>query len=131
MKTLTVVIVLSTVAVLAVAAAPADAVVPCSIHPPKGMSDSQLEGLAKLSRVEAEKIAVSRVKSKAVVSVASGELEVERSCLIWSFDLKVAGKSGIQEIRVDAGDGKVLSVKHETAQQEAAEATKEGAKASK
>ena len=128
MKTLTI---LSTATVLALAAAPAAASVPCSIHPTKGMSDSQLEGLSKLSGLEAEKIAVSRVKSKGTVSVVSGELEVERSCLIWSFDLKVAGKPGIQEIQVDAGDGKVLSVKHETTQQETAEATKGTARISK
>jgi hypothetical protein len=118
-------------AVVAVSAVSAGAAAPCSIHPAKGMSDSQLEGLAKLSRTDAEKIALSRVKSQAAVSVVSGELEAERGCLIWSFDLKVAGKPGIQEIQVDAGDGKVLSVKQETSQQEAAEAKKEAAKTSK
>ena len=49
------------------------------------------------------------------------ELEAERGCLIWSFDMRIAGKSGIQEIQVDAGTGNVLSVKHESARQEAAE----------
>jgi hypothetical protein len=39
---------------------------------------------------------------------------------MWSFDLRVAGQSGVQEVQVDAGDGKVLCVKHETPQQEAA-----------
>jgi uncharacterized membrane protein YkoI len=86
-----------------------------------------LAGLAKLSRPEAERIALSRVKSPATASVASAELEAEHGCLLWSFDLKVAGEPGVQEVQVDAGDGKVLSVKHETPRHEATEAGREKA----
>jgi hypothetical protein len=119
--------ILGTVGVMVAAAAPAGAALPCSIHPAKGASDSQLAGLAKLSRPEAERIALSRVKSPATASVASAELEAEHGCLLWSFDLKVAGEPGVQEVQVDAGDGKVLSVKHETPRHEAAEAGREKA----
>ena len=122
---------LGAVPVLAVSAASFGADLPCSVHPTKGMAHSQLEGLAKLSQPEAEKVALAQVKSKAAVSVTSGELEAEHGCLVWSFDLKVAGKSGVQEIQVDAGNGKVLSVKHETQRQEAAEARKEAAETAK
>ena len=41
--------------------------------------------------------------------------------------MKVAGKSGVDEVLVDAGNGKVLSRKHESAVHEAAEKVKEGA----
>lgn len=114
------------VAIMAmVGALPAVAAESCSIHPAKGLSDAQLTSLAKLSQAEAEKIAVAKIQGEDAVSIASAELEAEHRCLIWSFDLRVAGKSGIQEVQVDAGDGKVLSVKHESASQEAAEASKE------
>ena len=111
--------------VVLTAALPAAAAERCSIHPPKGMSDSQLTSLAKVSQAEAEKVAVAKLHEKGVVSVASAELEAEHGCLIWSFDLRVAGKPGVKEVQVDAGDAKVLSVKHESGVQEAAEASKE------
>jgi len=122
---------LAAVSVSAVSAASFGADLPCSVHPSKGMSPSQLEGLAKLSRSEAEKIAVAQVKSEAAVSVASAELEAEHDCLVWSFDLKVAGKPGVKEVQVEAGDGTVLSVKHETQRQEAAEARRQAAETAK
>ena len=98
----------------------------CSIHPARGMSDAQLAGLAKLSQVEAENIAVAKLKSSETVSTTSAELEAEHGCLIWSFDLRVPSKSGVQEIQIDAGNGKVLSVKHESVRQEATEMRNEG-----
>lgn len=89
--------------------------------PEKGMSDAQLAGLAKLAQVEAEKIAVAKLKSSKPASTASAELEAEHGCLIWSFDLRVPGKLGIEEIQVGAGNGKVLSVKHESVRAEKTE----------
>lgn len=89
--------------------------------PEKGMSDAQLAGLAKLAQVEAEKIAVAKLKSSKPASTTSAELEAEHGCLIWSFDLRVPGKLGIEEIQVDAGNGKALSVKHESVRAEKTE----------
>lgn len=106
---------------------PAAAAVRCSIHPAKGMSDAQLRSLAKLSQSDAEKIAIAKLHEKRGVTVASAELEAEHGCLVWSLDLRIDGRSGVQEIQVDAGDGKVLSIKHENPRQEAAEASKEKA----
>lgn len=114
------------VAVMAlVGALPAVAAEQCSIHPPKGASDAQLSRLATVSQAQAAKIAVAKLASKRTVSTVSAELEAENGCLIWSFDLYVAGKSGVEEIQVDAGNGKVLSVKHESPQQEFSEAVNE------
>ena len=48
--------------------------------------------------------------------------------LIYSFDIKVAGKSGIEEVAVDAMTGKVLVVEHESPKQEAKEKAADAAK---
>jgi uncharacterized membrane protein YkoI len=48
-----------------------------------------------------------------VLSIVGAELESEHGCLIWTFDLRIAGKSGVQEVHIDAGNGNVLSVEHE------------------
>ena len=102
---------LAAVCVLA-AALPASAAERCSIHPAKGMSGSQLSALAQVSRAEAEKTAVAKIGGKDV-SIVGAELESEHGCLIWTFDLRIAGKSGVQEVHIDAGNGNVLSVIHE------------------
>src|SRR5579863_2256148 len=104
---------------LAFTALPAQAAWRCSIHPPKGASNSRLASMAKISRPVAEKIALERLKKGG--SISEKELEAERGCLIWSFDIRVPGRKGIEEINVDAGNGKVLDVHHESASQEAAE----------
>src|ERR1700680_4600482 len=103
---------LASVCVVA-AAIPASAAERCSIHPAKGTSDRQLAALAQVSQAEAEKTAVAKIGGNDAVSIASAELEAEHGCLIWSFDLRIAGKSGVQEVQIDAGNGNVLSVKHE------------------
>lgn len=92
---------------------PASAAERCSIHPAEGMSGSQLAALAQVSQAEAGKTAVARIGGKEDVSIVATELESEHGCLIWSFDLRIAGKSGVQEVHIDAGNGNVLSVEHE------------------
>ncbi len=59
--------------------------------------------------------------------ITSGEIEEEQGLLIYSFDLTVPGKSGIQEIGIDAKTGKVVENSYESEADEAAEA-KEDAK---
>jgi uncharacterized membrane protein YkoI len=95
------------------AALPVSAAERCSIHPAKGMSGSQLAALAQVSQAEAEKTAVARIGGKKGVSIVGAELESEHGCLIWTFDLRIAGESGVQEVHIDAGNGNVLSVEHE------------------
>ena len=108
--------VLTLLAAVCVVAAtlPASAAERCSIHPAKGMSGSQLAALAQVSRQEAEKTAVANIGGNEAVSIVGAELESEHGCLIWTFDLRIAGKSGVQEVHIDAGNGNVLSVRHET-----------------
>jgi uncharacterized membrane protein YkoI len=64
--------------------------------------------------------------------VASIELEREGSRLIYSMDVKTAGKSGTDEVNVDAMTGKMVGkVQHESAKAEADEAKAEKAEAKK
>ncbi len=59
------------------------------------------------------------------------ELAREHGRLIYSFDVRVPGKSGISEVNVDARHGKVLDVHHESAAAEAKEAHDDSAAAKK
>ncbi len=65
---------------------------------------------AKISEDSARTVALARVSGSAVKAL---ELEREHGLLIWSFDLTVAGKPGIEEVEVDALTGNVVSVEHE------------------
>jgi hypothetical protein len=100
---------------------------PCSIHPKKGTPAADLSALAKISLAEAQQTALTRIKAPPTSTVGEGELEVERGCLVYSFDIRVPGKSGIEEVIVDAGNGEVLSRKPESARREAAEQAKDKA----
>ena len=113
--------ILSTLAgvTLALAALPALAAWQCSIHPMQGASNSALTSMARVSKSKAEKIALKHVMGAA--HIASSEIEAEQGCLIWSFDVKVRGHKGIQEVNIDAGNGRVLDVHHESPGQEASE----------
>ena len=119
----------TTFAIAALFSTQALAAAPCSIQPPAGTSDSELAKLAKLTKREAEKIALASIKSSKHASIESAELEAEHGCLIWSFDVRVKGKSGIHEVNVDAGDGHIISSKHEGPRKEAAEKAAEAKEA--
>ena len=82
-------------------------------------SEKQLAKEAKITRSEAEHIALSKVPGG---RVSSSELEREHGTLIWSFDIAKPDTRDIDEVQVDAKTGKVVSVKTETAKDQAAEA---------
>ena len=65
----------------------------------------------KISEDSARTVALARVQGATVTAL---ELEREGGRLIWSFDLTVAGKSGIEEVTVDAVTGKIVGVQHES-----------------
>src|SRR3954454_18522779 len=75
---------------------------------------AKLQAAAKVSRVDAEKIALAKVPGG---TIKEGELEKEKGRLIWSFDIAMAGSSDIKEVQVDALTGAVVSVETETAAQ--------------
>src|SRR5262245_49072094 len=76
----------------------------------KASADSALAAEAKIDMPTARATALAKVPGG---KVQSEELERENGKLIYSFDIKVKGKSGIEEVNVDAMDGTVLSVSHE------------------
>ena len=82
----------------------------------------KLEAEAKVSRAEAEKIALTKAPGG---TVKEGELEKEKGKLIWSFDISTPGTSDITEVHVDAITGQIAGVEKETAKAEAKEKRKE------
>jgi hypothetical protein len=97
----------------------------CNIRPKRGTPAASLPALATVSQADAERTALASLKTSAPTTVTERELELEHGCLVYSFDIKVAGKDGIEEVLIDAGTGKVLSHEHESAKREAAEKTEE------
>lgn len=85
-------------------------------------TQSQLRAEAKISEADARKVALAEVPNG---KLQSSELEREGGRLIYSFDIKVTGKSGIEEVHVDALDGKVIAHEHETPKDEKKEAKAE------
>ena len=100
---------------------------PCSVHPEKGTPKTKLSSLATVSRADAQRTAVEILKASAPATVEEGELEVEHGCLVYSFDIRVSGKEGTEEVLIDAGTGKVLSHTHESSEEETAEQDQEKA----
>ena len=72
---------------------------------------SKLEKKAKITRVDAEKIALAKAPGG---KIEEGELEEEGGKLVWSFDISTPGSKDITEVQVDAVSGAVVSVEKET-----------------
>jgi uncharacterized membrane protein YkoI len=81
--------------------------------------------LAKQAKITLEAARATALAKVPHGEVRSEELEKEHGKLIYSFDVAVPGKSGIQEVNVDAITGKVIGVHHESAKDEKKEAAKE------
>jgi uncharacterized membrane protein YkoI len=80
---------------------------------------------AKISPDSATKLATAAVPNG---KVTAGEIEEEDGKLIYSFDLKVLGKSGIEEIHIDPATGAVAGREHENPSEKAALAKPKAAK---
>ncbi len=77
----------------------------CTTQPAKGAEQTSFATLAKITLTEAEKTALAKVGAKygkAALKIQSSELEIERGCLVYSFDIKVVGRRGVEEIFIDA-----------------------------
>jgi len=121
---------LTVIALLAVAGTSAGAQAthkPSSAAHKKGETQAQLMKEAKITMADARALAQKTVPTG---KIASGEIEREGGKLIYSFDMKVPGKSGIDEVNIDAMTGTLISNQHETPKDEKAEA-KADAKAAK
>jgi uncharacterized membrane protein YkoI len=93
---------------------------PCSIKAKSSMPHAEMTSAAKLSDDAARKLALERVKAKGA-AIKSGGLEVEDGCLLYTYDVKVPGRKGYEEVYIDAGTGAVLKVGHESDAKEKAE----------
>lgn len=85
-------------------------------------TQAELKKEAKIEEKEARKLALGKVPNG---KVQEEELEEERGRLIYSYDIKVPGKSGIDEVNVDAKTGEIVDVSHESPASEKAEAKAE------
>ena len=79
---------------------------------------------ATVSEADAAKAAAARVPNGRIQAV---ELENEGGALIYSYELKVPGRSGIEEVNVNAKTGAVVSTEHESPASERGEAKAERA----
>jgi uncharacterized membrane protein YkoI len=100
----------------------------------KHETQAQLRAEAKIPAATARATALAKVPGGRVKTY---ELERENGHLLYSFDITSKGKTGIDEVQVDAITGAVLSNVHETPAEERKEAKAEakearaGAKAKK
>ena len=85
-------------------------------------TQAELRGQAKISLATAQATALKEIPNG---TVKSSELEREHGKLVYSFDITVPGKSGVEEVAVNAIDGSVVSHTHESAKTEQKEAAKE------
>ena len=75
----------------------------------KDIPDS-LARKAKITEAAATTMAQKRFPKGTIAAV---ELENENGKLIWSYDIKTAGKKGIDEVNINAMTGKIVGVGHE------------------
>ncbi len=88
-------------------------------HAVKVESQAALRKEAKMTMADARALAAKTVPG---AKVQAGEIEREGGKLIYSFDMKTAGKAGIDEVNIDAMTGAVIATQHETPKDERAEA---------
>jgi uncharacterized membrane protein YkoI len=72
---------------------------------------NKLEAQAKITKAEAQKIALDKVPGG---TIKECELEKEKGKLLWSFDIATPGTKDITEVQVDALTGAVIDVSKET-----------------
>ena len=90
----------------------------CMTEKHEGDKEAKLAAQAKISKADAEKIALEKVPGG---TIKEGELEKEKGKLIWSFDIATPGTTDTTEVHVDAITGALLSTEKETAKEEAKE----------
>ena len=88
-------------------------------------------GLLKQAKVTSQAATATALARVPGGKVTAAEIEREDGKLIYSFDISTTGKTGIDEVHVDALTGNVLKVAHETPADEAKEVKADKAKADK
>ncbi len=122
------------VAGAALAAAPAGAQATMShgamakkMHAPQKLvkvkeASAGLAAQATISADSAQKLALAQVPRG---WIREAELEEEKGTLVYSYDIKAHGKSGVDEVLIDAKTGAVVSNTHESMKAEKKEAADE------
>jgi len=64
---------------------------------------------AKVDQESAKSVALAQVPNGAVAAV---QLKVERGTMVYIYDISVPGRTGLEEVRVSAVDGQLVSVQH-------------------
>ncbi len=118
----------TTLAAVALAMAPmalsAQVTKPAAVKPAaKEESQAALMKEAKITLAAATATAMKEVPG---AKIESHELEREKGKLIYSFDMKLAGKEGIEEVNIDAMTGAMIEHAHESPADEAKEAAADG-----
>jgi len=86
----------------------------------EGLSEAELTKQAKITKAQAQQIALAKV-SHGVVK--SAEIENEKGHLVWSFDIAKPNTKDITEILIDAKTGKIISIQIESPRDQAKEVT--------
>ncbi len=73
---------------------------------------------AKITPDSARKLAIGRVKNG---TIAEEEIEMENGKLVFSFDITVQGRTGVDEVLIDARTGALVSKSHESPRAQARE----------
>ncbi len=77
--------------------------------------------LAREAEVTSDSARAIALRAAPGGTITEGGLEREGGRLIWSFDITVPGKTGNDEVNIDAATGKVLAHTHESPASEAKE----------
>jgi len=88
-------------------------------------SETELLKQARVTKHQAKKIALARVKRGAIKCV---ELEKENGVLIWSVDIALPPQKNLTDVWVDATTGKITAVEIETPITEKREVAEQKAK---
>jgi hypothetical protein len=89
-------------------------------------------GLLKKAKVTSEAAIATAQAKLPNAKLKAAEIEEENGKLIYSFDFETAGKTGIDEVNIDAVTGKLVGkVEHESPASEKKEAAADSAKAAK
>jgi len=88
-------------------------------------SETELPKQPRVTKHQAKKIALARVKRGAIKCV---ELEKEKGLLIWSVDIAQPPKKDLTDVWVDATTGKITAIEVETPLTEKKEVAEQKAK---
>jgi uncharacterized membrane protein YkoI len=97
-------------------------------HHKKAETQADLQKEAKMTMTDARAMAQREVPN---ATIQAGEIEREGGKLIYSFDMKVPGKAGIDEVNIDAMTGKLVGKQHESPAAERAESKADAKAAAK